>query len=92
MLQRDITGAGGAARPRLDDEPLHREIRAVIEGSEFSGEGHRKVWAKLRQLQGIYTSRKRLLRVMREHELLAPYRARRNLGPDVHDGTIVPEA
>ncbi|MCG5548203.1 integrase core domain-containing protein [Halorhodospira halochloris] len=79
-------------RPRLSDEQLHQEIRALIQGSEFTGEGQRKVWAKLRQLRGVYTSRKRVLRVMREHELLAPYRARRNLGPDVHDGTIVTEA
>ncbi|MCG5531681.1 hypothetical protein LRD18_12625 [Halorhodospira halochloris] len=43
-------------RPRLSDEQLHQEIRAVIEGSAFTGEGHRKVWAKLRQLQGVYTS------------------------------------
>ncbi|WP_420870902.1 IS3 family transposase [Halorhodospira halochloris] len=47
---------------------MHQEIRALIQGSAFTGEGHRKVWAKLRQLRGVYTSRKRVLRVMREHE------------------------
>ncbi len=31
------------APPRLSDEQLHQEIRALIQGSEFTGEGHRKV-------------------------------------------------
>ena len=78
-------------RPALSDRALLDEIRAVLRASVFTGEGHRKVWARLR-LRGVCASRKRVLRIMREHQLLAPYRARRNLGPRVHDGTIVTEA
>ena len=44
--------------------------------SPWSGEGHRKVWARLRVLDGIRVGRKRVLRLMREHALLSPHRAR----------------
>jgi len=51
------------------------------------GEGHRKVWARLR-FAGVRTSRRRVLRLMREHDLLAPRRVGRPHGPKAHDGTI----
>jgi len=73
------------------DAELTEHIRAVLAGSPFTGEGHRKVWARLR-CQGIRTSKGRTLRLMREAGLLAPSRPRRDLGPRVHDGTIVTEA
>lgn len=69
-----------------DDELLER-IRAVLAASPFVGEGHRKVWARLRAA-GVRTSQRRALRLMREANLLAPTRARRVVGPRVHDGTI----
>jgi transposase InsO family protein len=56
------------------------------------GEGHRKVWARLRALKRVRTSLRRVLRLMREANLLVPARARRELGPRVHDGTIIPDA
>jgi putative transposase len=55
--------------------------------SPFLGEGHRKVWARLRW-QGVRTSKARLLRLMREAQLLAPMRAGHAHGPTAHDGTI----
>lgn len=69
------------------DETLTGHIRAVIMASPFLGEGHRKVWARLR-VQGIRTSKPRVLRLMRQANLLAPSRAQRVLGPRHHDGTI----
>ena len=72
------------------DEALTAHIRQVIESSPFLGEGHRKVWARLRA-QGIRTSKPRVLRLMREAQLLAPSRAQRALGPRHHDGTITTE-
>lgn len=60
----------------------------MLSASPFTGEGHRKVWARLR-CRDIRTSKGRTLRLMREADLLAPSRARRVLGPHVHDGTIV---
>jgi putative transposase len=74
----------------MADEALTAAIRAVLAASPFYGEGHRKVWARLRY-QGIRTSLRRVLRLMREHDLLAPGRVGSSRGPRHHDGTIVPE-
>jgi putative transposase len=59
--------------------------------SPFHGEGHRKVWARLR-IAGIRTSRRRVLRLMREYNLLAPTRVGGPRGPRSHDSTIIPDA
>lgn len=69
------------------DEVLTAHIRQVLATSPFLGEGHRKVWARLRA-RGIRTSKARVLRLMRQAGLLAPNRAQRVLGPQAHDGTI----
>jgi transposase InsO family protein len=65
-------------------------IRAVLADSPFHGEGHRKVWARLR-LRGVRTSLRRVLRLMRQHDLLAPARTGSPRGPRNHDGTIIPD-
>jgi len=92
--QRD-RAAGPLAEPAkrgpktsYTDETLTGHIRQVLAASPFLGEGHRKVWARLR-VQGIRTSKARVLRLMRQAGLLAPRRAQRVLGPQVHDGTII---
>jgi transposase InsO family protein len=77
-------------RPAFSDFELVQHIRQVLSTSPFLGEGHRKVWARLRQA-GVRTSKARVLRLMREHDLLAPTHARRALGPRTHEGTIVTE-
>jgi putative transposase len=71
----------------MPDEALVAAIRKLLAASPFHGEGHRKVWARLR-FAGIRTSRRRVLRLMREHDLLAPSRVGRPHGPKAHDGTI----
>ena len=71
----------------MPDEGLVEEIRALLAASPFHGEGHRKLWARLR-FAGIRTSKRRVLRLMREHDLLAPSRVGRPHGPRAHDGTI----
>ena len=73
----------------LPDAALLAAIRAVLAASPFHGEGHRKVWARLRH-DGIRTSLRRVLRLMRQHDLLAPSRAGAPRGPRSHDGTIIP--
>ena len=75
-------------KPRLSDEELLALIRADIETSPFKGEGHRKVWARLRVKQQVRVSRKRVLRLMRENHLLSPYRVRQSDGR-IHDGHII---
>jgi putative transposase len=80
----------GPAGP-LSDPDLVEEIRRILHDSPFHGEGHRKVWARLR-IAGIRTSKRRVLRLMRENALLAPSRAGSPRGPRAHDGTIIPDA
>ena len=71
----------------MPDEALVEAIRELLAASPFHGEGHRKIWARLR-FAGIRTSKRRVLRLMREHGLLAPIRVGRPHGPKAHDGTI----
>jgi putative transposase len=75
----------------MPDAALLEAIRAVLAASPFHGEGHRKVWARLR-MREVRTSRRRVLRLMHEHGLLAPSRVGSPRGPRNHDGTIIPDA
>ena len=73
----------------MADAGLLERIRGVLSASPVYGEGHRKVWARLR-FAGLRTSRHRVLRIMREHGLLAPSPIGSPRGPRNHDGTIIP--
>ena len=73
------------------DDVLVAHVRRVLEASPFHGEGYRKVWAKLR-VEGRRTSKERVRRLMREHDLQASQRAGHAHGPKAHDGTITTEA
>ena len=75
----------------ISDEALLEHIRSDIARSPFHGEGHRKIWARLRVRDGIRVGRKRALRVMRDSQLLSPYRGRQG-DPVAHDGTIITNA
>ena len=79
------SGALGA----MSDEALTAAIRGVLAATPFHGEGHRKVWARLRHA-GTRTSMSRVLRLMRQNNLLAPS-GRLTAGPRNHDGTIIPD-
>ena len=97
-------GDGNRSAPRvptknpsgwLSETELLAQIRAQItatsEDDGFLGEGYRKVWARLRA-RGVRTSKRRVLRLMRENGLLAPTRKGRPPGPRTHDGTIITDA
>lgn len=84
------TSAKRGPKTLYTDEGLIMHIRHVLATSPFLGEGHRKVWARLRA-QGIRTSTSRVRRLMRQAGLVAPSRAPRVGGPRVHDGTITTE-
>jgi len=75
----------------LTDAELVEHIRTVLRTVEevhgLRGEGYRKVWARLRH-KGIRTAQRRVLRLMREHGLLAMQASTRRRGPRFHDGTI----
>ena len=71
----------------LSDEELLHEIRTVLKASPFLGEGHRKVKARLAS-KGIRVGKNRVLRLMREHGLLAPVRRGHPRGDRSHSGRI----
>jgi putative transposase len=87
--QRPAPRKRGPVGAATDDE-LVGHIRRVLAESPFTGEGYRKVWARLRH-QGIRTASERVRRLMREHHLQAPRRGGHAHGPKAHDGTIVTE-
>ncbi len=74
----------------MADDVLVMEIERLLKSSPFHGEGYRKVWARLR-FDGIRTSPRRVLRLMREHRLLAHQRVGKPRGSKAHDGTIITE-
>ena len=78
-------------KPTVSDAQLLAAIHTDLARSPFRGEGHRKVHARLRIMDGIRVARKRVLRVMRAHGLLSPHRGRQG-GAPVHDGTVVTQA
>lgn len=82
----------GKRGPRTEwsDSDLLQQIREVLSASPFHGEGHRKVWARLR-FKGVRSSKQRILRLMREAGLLVPAREGRAHGPAAHDGKITTE-
>lgn len=94
-VYRHRAPASGPGRRRgpvgpCDDATLVEHIRKAIAGSRFTGEGYRKIWARLR-VAGIRTSPGRVRRLMGENGLLAPHRVCRR--PDkAHQGTITTAA
>jgi transposase InsO family protein len=92
-IYRHRHGADAAHRRKsgplgaMADQDLAGMIRQLLTDSPFHGEGYRKLWARLR-FAGVRTSRRRVLRLMREHGLLAHQRAGRPRGSRAHDGRI----
>ena len=86
-----IRSARRGPKPAVSDEVLLAAIRADLQRSPWTGEGHRKVWARLRALDGIRVSRRRVLRLMRDDALLSPHRARRRADA-AHERQITTEA
>ena len=86
-----VAPARRGPKPTIADADLLAAIRADLARSPWSGEGHRKVWARLRVLDGICVARKRVLRLMRANALLSPHRARPR-PVETHDRSIVTAA
>jgi len=78
-------------KPALSDAELLAAIRRDLARSPWTGEGHRKVWARLRVIDGIRVSRTRVLRIMGENSLLSPHRRPSRPAND-HDGSITTDA
>src|SRR6266508_1013233 len=97
-VARSTVYATSAARPAVplgkrgpktatSDAELVAAIRAVLAATPFHGEGYRKVRARLAH-RGLAVGGKRVLRLMRQHQLLAPRRLGPPNGDPAHAGTI----
>lgn len=75
----------------VSDDELLALIREDLTTSLFTGEGHRKVWGRIRFVKGIKVSRKRVLRIMREQNLPSPHRVSQGC-PIEHTGSIITAA
>jgi transposase InsO family protein len=75
----------------LSDADVVAAIRVLLADAEFSGEGHRKLRVRLK-LRDIHVGKRRILRLMRLHDLLAPSHRARTGQARVHNGTIITEA
>ena len=87
---RPVPGKRGP-KPKISDDDLLTAIKADLAASLFIGEGHRKVWARLRINSGIRVAANRVLRLMRQNKLLSPHRGRQ-APPNPHDGKIITDA
>lgn len=74
-------------RPQQSDAEVVAAMRQVLLASPFHTEGHRKLRVRLRA-HGIWVGRRRVLRLAREHRLLAPTRREHVHGDRAHAGTI----
>lgn len=83
-------GKRGPKTPR-DDTALLALIREDLAATPFKGEGHRKVFGRLRYVARHKVGRNRILRLMRKHRLLSPHRSR-PAPAKAHDGRIVTDA
>jgi hypothetical protein len=78
-------------KPGVTDTAVVEAIRAVLAATPFHGEGYRKVRARLAH-RGLAVSGKRVLRLMREQQRLAPRRLGPPNGDPAHTGTITTTA
>ena len=95
FLERERRAAKGTTprkkrrgpKPKVSEKNLLSFVKEDLKTSPFTGEGYRKVWARLRR-KGVRVGRKRVLRVMRENKLLSPHRTAQS-DAEVHSGKIV---
>jgi len=78
-------------KPEVSDDELLTYVKADLERTHFRAEGYRKVWARLRVMDHVRVSPKRVLRVMREAKLLSPHRSRQG-SAKAHERTIITDA
>ena len=73
-------------KPKVSDDALLESVKEDLASSPFTGEGHRKVYWRLKGR--LTAGRDRVLRVMRENQLLSPHRTAQGT-PLLHQGTII---
>ena len=78
-------------KPAISDQALLVAIEADLEASPWEGDGLPQGLGSASGLSDIRVARKRVLRLMRENNLLSPHRCRRR-GGNPHDGEIITHA
>ena len=78
-------------KPKIPDDVILMNIRRDIHDSPFTGEGHKKIHARLRGRKAVIVGRERVLKLMRDNNLLSPYRTLKG-GKKLHDGRITTDA
>ena len=86
--RQPVTSQRRGPKTSYTDADLLEKIRAILAASPFHGEGHRKIWARLR-VQAVRTSKPRVLRLLRENQLLAPQRLLAPVAAKSHAGSII---
>jgi transposase InsO family protein len=93
--QRRQTPVSEQAKPGpktlVSDETVLSAIREELADPTFSGEGYKKIHARLRHLRKLVVGKNRVLRLMRAEGLLAPVRRVHRRGDRAHSGTIIPQ-
>lgn len=79
-------------KPGFSDEKVLQELKSYLEAPVFYGEGYKKLVKRLWEFRGVKVAKERLLRLLRENELLAGERPEPNGSSREHDGTITTEA
>jgi putative transposase len=87
------TGKRGR-KPKHSDEEVLQEIKTEIMKSTFNAEGYLKVKKRMgkRKINALVAGKARVNRIMREHNLLSPYRRPGKRNKREHDGTIITDA
>ena len=74
-------------KPLIPDDQVLVMVKEELAASPFKEEGHRKVYYRFKHERKVKVSIKRVLRIMRENNLLSPRRVAQG-DPKAHDGTI----
>ena len=77
-------------KPIVEDEKLLNMIQKDLSTTPFSGEGHKKVHARLKR-QGVKVGRNRVLKIMKINRLMSPHRGVYK-ATNPHDGKIITDA
>jgi len=88
-LKKQKPGKRGP-KTQVSDQQLLALVREDLAKSPFTGEGHRKPYARLKFRDGLRVGKNRVLRIMRENNLLSPRRPKK--APRLHDGEIITDA
>jgi putative transposase len=88
---RSLLAGKRGPKTALSDAELLELIRADLTASPIQGEGHRRVWARLRVREVVKVGRRRVLKLMRENNLLSPYRGR-HANPRLHEAEFIAPA